>query len=292
MDSDKISEPSGEATSTVLRHIETTNSVFLPISRAEFEKLYLNPKTSHKGQLHKTFGNPTPIALMGFLIAALPMSCIQMGWRGAGGNGGAILPVYIIFGGFLQYLGAIGEWIIGNTYPCALFFTYGSFWLVNGASLMPFFGVGTNYSPTGNSLEGQTTPMFYSTVAFFYVFLGVLTFIYTICALRTNLCLLVGLFMLVIDVGFFCGVYFHLALGHDALAAKLQIAAGALTFVLCIPVSYLFVTQILDAVDFPIALPVGELGTAILGKSERAQRQARKVQQDLPYDLTAQETPV
>lgn len=91
MDSDKIDESSGGAASNALRHIETTDSIFLPISRATFEKLYLNPKTPHKGQLHKTFGNPTPIALMGFLISTLPMSCIQMGWRGAGGNGGAIL---------------------------------------------------------------------------------------------------------------------------------------------------------------------------------------------------------
>jgi hypothetical protein len=118
----------------------------------------------------------------------------------------------------------------------------GSFWLVNGTSLMPFFGVGTNYSPSGNSLEGQATPMFYSTVggsssnlilvvvttnhkikAFFYVFLGVVSFIYTICALRTNMCLLIGLIILDIDVGFFCGVYFNLAMGNKTLAAKLQI---------------------------------------------------------------------
>jgi hypothetical protein len=40
----------------------------------------------------------------------------------------------------------------------------GTFWLVNGTSQMPFFAVGRNYSPTGGSLEGETTPMFYATV--------------------------------------------------------------------------------------------------------------------------------
>lgn len=29
---------------------------------------------------------------------------------------------------------------------------------------MPFFAVGRNYSPTGDSLEGQIIPMFYATV--------------------------------------------------------------------------------------------------------------------------------
>jgi hypothetical protein len=35
-------------------------------------------------------------------------------------------PVYIFFGGLVQLLGGIGEWIIGNTFSCALFFTYGT----------------------------------------------------------------------------------------------------------------------------------------------------------------------
>lgn len=36
-------------------------------------------------------------------------------------------PVYIFFGGMVQIFGAVGEWILGNTFPCALFFTYGAF---------------------------------------------------------------------------------------------------------------------------------------------------------------------
>lgn len=36
-------------------------------------------------------------------------------------------PVYIFFGGMVQIFGAVGEWILGNTFPCALFFTYGTF---------------------------------------------------------------------------------------------------------------------------------------------------------------------
>lgn len=34
-------------------------------------------------------------------------------------------PVYIFFGGMVQIFGAVGEWIIGNTFSSALFFTYG-----------------------------------------------------------------------------------------------------------------------------------------------------------------------
>lgn len=81
-----------------LRRIQTAESVFLPISREAFEKLYLNPKSpTVSGDLRKKLGNPTPISLLGFLLASTPNACIVMGWRGAGGNGAAIMyvdPVY------------------------------------------------------------------------------------------------------------------------------------------------------------------------------------------------------
>jgi hypothetical protein len=40
----------------------------------------------------------------------------------------------------------------------------GTFWLVYGTSLMPFFATGANYSSTGNSFEGQHTSEFYATI--------------------------------------------------------------------------------------------------------------------------------
>jgi hypothetical protein len=42
-----------------LRHIRTAGSI--SISPELFEKLYLSPKNEVKGDLRKTFGNPTPL---------------------------------------------------------------------------------------------------------------------------------------------------------------------------------------------------------------------------------------
>ena len=39
----------------------------------------------------------------------------------------------------------------------------GTFWLVHGTSMIPWFGVGANYSPTGNALEGEAMPEFFAT---------------------------------------------------------------------------------------------------------------------------------
>ncbi len=74
-----------------LREIETTDQVMMPVPRDVFEKLYLNPKLPKDGSLYRKFANPTPVALMGFLLSAFPTGCILLGWRGSGGNGGAIL---------------------------------------------------------------------------------------------------------------------------------------------------------------------------------------------------------
>lgn len=78
-----------------LDRMKTAESVFLPISRETFEKLYLSPKhPSVEGNLRRKLGNPTPICLIGFLIASTPNACMLMGWRGAGGNGGALMYVH------------------------------------------------------------------------------------------------------------------------------------------------------------------------------------------------------
>lgn len=80
-----------ELNTEILSPMRTTESVMFPIPRDTFEKLYLTPKMPIAGNLRRTFGNPTPISLMGFLVSATPNAMLHMGWRGAGGDGGAIL---------------------------------------------------------------------------------------------------------------------------------------------------------------------------------------------------------
>ncbi|KAF9777031.1 hypothetical protein IL306_004697 [Fusarium sp. DS 682] len=101
-----------------LDHIRSTASI--PISPELFEQLYLQPQNRVKGDLRKTFGNPTPpgeelllTSLAGFLMCATPASMALLGWQGAGGFAGAAnVGVYFGFGSLLTILGGIGEWIL------------------------------------------------------------------------------------------------------------------------------------------------------------------------------------
>ncbi|KOS48493.1 hypothetical protein ACN38_g531 [Penicillium nordicum] len=64
-----------------------------------------------------------------------------------------------------------------------------------------------------------------------------------------------------------------MALGNLVLAATLHKAAGAFNFALCIPIWHIFIiAQILDAVNFHIALPVDDRSTLILGKNQKARK--------------------
>jgi hypothetical protein len=94
-----------------LKHIQRTGSVSM--SPELFEKFYLSPQNKVSGDLRKTFANPTPLAVLGLVMALTPFSCDVMGWRGAGGNGAASTGAYYFMGGLLMIIGAIGEWIMG-----------------------------------------------------------------------------------------------------------------------------------------------------------------------------------
>jgi len=59
----------------------------LTLTAEQFEKLYLTPMTRRQPALAKQMGNPTPLALGGFVLTTTPLSCSLMAWRGASGNG-------------------------------------------------------------------------------------------------------------------------------------------------------------------------------------------------------------
>ncbi|KAF1812938.1 hypothetical protein P152DRAFT_395864 [Eremomyces bilateralis CBS 781.70] len=60
-------------------------------------------------QLRIKFGNPTPLAMIGFLVAPTPFSCVLMGWGGTGGHGEALIWNYFFFGGMLLVMAALAR---------------------------------------------------------------------------------------------------------------------------------------------------------------------------------------
>ncbi|KAG8528426.1 uncharacterized protein KY384_007344 [Bacidia gigantensis] len=235
-----------------LERVRTAGSV--SISPELFEKLYLSPPNKATGDLRKRFGNPTPLALIGFLLSLTPLSCDLMGWRGAGGNGAA---------------------------------STGAFWGAFGMTLVPFFNAYGAYvtdpamaepqmGNPGNPL-GLQTPAFNASFAFFLLFMGLICFLFLILSLRTN-----GVFFMIFLslVGAFsclAAAYWNLALVYEnamnasaaTKAANLTVAGGAFAFVTCMCGWYLLLAIMLGSLDFPFSLPVGDLSRFIKGGSEK-----------------------
>ncbi|KAI4135540.1 MAG: hypothetical protein LQ347_000574 [Umbilicaria vellea] len=233
-----------------LRKIRTAGSI--SISPELFEKIYLSPQNNVKGDLRKTFANPTPLALLGFLLSLSPLSCDLMGWRGAGGNGIASIGAYYFMGGLLMIIGGVLEFFLGNTFPFVVFCSFGGYWLT--------------FATTLNAAYGAQGAAFPQSFAFFLVFMGVLCFVYLIASLRTNIMFFIIFLTLVIAFFLLSGAYWNLAKGTpaaEAHAGKLQIVAGAFLFITCMAGWWIFLAQMLASVDFPVQIPVFDISHII-----------------------------
>ncbi|KAK6222649.1 hypothetical protein LQW54_000830 [Pestalotiopsis sp. IQ-011] len=269
---DQKDVPKEMSSDEALQKMRTGGSI--AITPELFEKLYLQPQNRVHGDLRRTFANPTPIAIIGFLMCLGPLSCDLMGWRGAGGSGAANIAVYFFFGGVLMIIGGILEFFLGNTFPCAVFLNYGAFWMSYGGTLLPQFNAYAAYAPADatSPAAGLETTGFNASFGFFTLSLGIVTFIFLLCSVRTNVVFVIIFLSLTMCIGFITGAYWQLAkdyAGNAAFAGKLLVGAGACSFVTTAGGWWLLLAQLLASVDFPFNLPVGDLSTVIKGASDR-----------------------
>ncbi|KAL8761337.1 MAG: hypothetical protein Q9184_002531 [Pyrenodesmia sp. 2 TL-2023] len=110
---------------------------------------------------------------------------------------------------------------------------------------------------------------------FFLLFMGLLSLLYLICALRTNMVFVTIFFGLFMCFVFLTGSYWNIAVDQAALGAKLQIASGAFAFLACLAGWWIFFAQMLASVDFPFQMPVGDISHLIRSGTERAQQKER-----------------
>lgn len=161
----------------------------------------------------------------------------------------------------MMNVGGLFELILGNTFPCVVFFSFGTFWLAYGATLQPFYMAYAAYSPDPSMpAEGANQAGFVNAFAYFLLFMGLLDFVFVLCSLRTNVILFMILLSLVPAFGFLAGAFWNLGEGNMELAGKLQIGGGACAFAACMFGWYLWASLLLASVDAPLQLP-GKLCT-------------------------------
>lgn len=172
----------------------------------------------------------------------------------------------------MMILGSVLEFVLGNTFSFVVFGSFGAFWLSFGATLTPYFNASIAYDPTHPATSSEN-PVFASSFAYFQLYMGLLTFIFLICSLRTNIVFFLMFLCLVPAFCCMAGTFWKIAEGTPATlqtALHLQHAAGGLTFAVSLLGWYLLFVQLLASVDFPFNLPVGDLSRFIKGASEKA----------------------
>ena len=96
-----------------------------------------------------------------------------------------------------------------------------------------------------------------------------MTFIYLVCALRTNVVFVAMFTGLLILITVLTGSYWNAAKGKAEVAQQQQYIAGVFGIITTSLGWYTFAAQMLASVDFPVQLPVGDLSHFITPLSEK-----------------------
>lgn len=129
--------------------------------------------------------NPAPLGLSGFAMTTFILSIANAGIVAKTDTN--FIGLAIAFGGLAQLLAGMWEFRAGNTLGATAFSTYGAFWIAVAVGILTktFGGPGVNY---------------------YFLAFGILTFVFLLSALRTNLALIAVFFFLTLT-------YLALAIG-------------------------------------------------------------------------------
>ncbi|KAK0645753.1 hypothetical protein B0T16DRAFT_457748 [Cercophora newfieldiana] len=130
------------------------------------------------------------------------------------------------------------------------------FFLALGATLTPGFNAEVPYM-TGSSAILNAT--FFNSFGFFYLFVGLLSFVFFICSFRTNICLVILFLAYTIAFPLLAAAEWKHAEGQMALSHRLTVGVGAACFVVSAASWWAMIGGLLESVDFPFTLPMGDL---------------------------------
>ncbi len=99
--------------------------------------------------------------------------------------------------------------------------------------------------------------------------MGLLSLIYLICALRTNMVFVAIFFGLMMLFAVLTGAYWNTAIGSTDLAKTQEFVAGGFGILAVSAGWWIFFAQMLASVDFPLQLPVGDISHLITPHSAR-----------------------
>ncbi|KAJ4364379.1 hypothetical protein N0V83_008972 [Neocucurbitaria cava] len=247
-----------------------SRQVTVALSPEQYERLFFQPSAPRRGDLAKRFGNPTLLGLVGFLVPYTSTILILCGFQGA------VAPYslvglsgdYYFFGAIAMNVAGIAEFILGNTFPMAVFLIYGSHWGSLAYTQDPIHNTTAPFAELG----GANGAAYNSSQGFHNVSMCIASFVFFIGTFRVNLFFTLTFFGLIMLFAFIAAADFSVASATSAADLahinKLLNIAGGFGFIGLVCGWYLAILTACEAVGIPCPLPVLDLSSKVFPKKD------------------------
>ncbi|KAF2127851.1 hypothetical protein P153DRAFT_387579 [Dothidotthia symphoricarpi CBS 119687] len=247
---------------------ELSRQVTVQLSSEQYERLFFQPSAPSRGDLAKRFANPTLLGLIGFLIPYTSTILILCGFQGAVAPQSLIglSGDYYFFGCIAMNLAGIAEFILGNTFPMAVFLIYGSHWGSLAYTQDPIHQTTTPFAELG----GANGAAYNSSQGFHNVTMAIASFVFFMGTFRVNVFFTLTFFGLIMLFSFIAAADFRV--GHATTEAdvehitKLLHIAGGFGFIGLVCGWYLAILTACEAVGIPCPLPILDLSSKVFPK--------------------------
>ena len=151
----------------------------------QYERLFFSPTGAQRGDLTKRLGNPTLLGLLAFLIPYTSTIFILLGWGGAEAPTSLVglTGDYYFLGSIGMVLAGIAEFILGNTFPTAVFIIFGVHWGSLAYIQDPMHNITSAFA---GDLGGPGGALYNSSQGFHNVTMAIVSFVLMIGTLRVN----------------------------------------------------------------------------------------------------------
>ncbi|KAJ6110584.1 hypothetical protein N7486_002819 [Penicillium sp. IBT 16267x] len=225
------------------------------LETALMRQLYLATKAVQRPQ--QSFANGGALGYLGFTIADCTFTMVLMGWGGAT-SFASVIGIFFFTGPLLLTLATIFEWVRGQFLSMMICGFFSVFWFSFGMLNLPSEGIAATYSPTGNAVEGAASVGYNAGIALYLVALGTTLLTFFPFTLRLNFVQAFVMGLATVGVYILSGAYWMVSTGNYAMAGHLQMAGGAVLFVVGLAGWYMTVVIICAETGWPIP-PVGDL---------------------------------
>jgi succinate-acetate transporter protein len=189
--------------------------------------------------------NAAPLGLSAFALTTAVLSCVNAGFLVPSAGINIFVGLALFYGGIVQILAGMWEFKRGQVISATAFSSYGGFWVATAVIFIPGFGI-------LNALTNSST--LHQAMGVYFLCWTILTGIFFLGALRTNVALLCVLGLL------FLTYLFLTIAGFAGGNTVLTQIGGWLGVATALVAWYTALADLLHSGNGAFRLPLGEIG--------------------------------